>query len=213
MYITLFKKKICDFIILPARRSLGEGVSLSEDIPIYILLIFILSLSGCAKKVQESGKQKKGSVPSVVMSRQFQAEVEGIECALCAQDVVDMFKTIEGVQDADFIMSGTDYEQGCIRFVYGASDKNIDLRTLDEMLQNEGFELMSVDGLFYIEPFYHEGKQYVGFDDETAMPFCYGNNLESIKQMVRKHDAQMLFAQGKIKKNIDEGAFFFTLLS
>ncbi len=183
---------------------------------ICFMLVVIMSLSGCAKSTKEQKiDTKKNSPPSVSVGvvRQFEAEVEGIECALCAQDVVNMFKAIDGVQDADFVMSGTDYEQGYIRFAYDVSNKNLDLRDLDEQLQDEGFDLLCLDGSFYIEPFYHEGKQYVGFDDETAMPFSYGNNINAIKQMVKKHDDRMLFAQGKVKKSIEEGAFFFTLLS
>jgi hypothetical protein len=183
---------------------------------ILVSLLILLLASGCAKKVDSKSSKKineSSDNSHVAILRQFEAQIEGIECALCAQDVVDVFTALDGVQYADFIMSGTEYEQGYIRFAYDVSEKNINVQAIDEQLQDEGFELLSLDGSFYIEPFYHQGKQFVAFDEEVAMPFYYGNDIESIKKMVRPHDGRMFLAEGKIKKDSDTGAFIFTLLS
>ncbi|MEX0849456.1 MAG: hypothetical protein WD055_04450 [Candidatus Dependentiae bacterium] len=183
---------------------------------ILVSLLMLLLSSGCAKKVDSKSSKivdKSSDDNHVAVLRQFEAQIEGIECALCAQDVVDVFTALDGVQYADFIMSGTEYEQGYIRFAYDVSKKNINIQAIDERLQDEGFELLLLDGSFYIEPFYNQGKQFVAFDEETAMPFCYGNDIESIKKMVRPHDSRMFLAEGKIKKDSQADSFFFTLLS
>lgn len=178
----------------------------------YVLLLALCLFSGCGKQSIPSVKKEVIDVPTYIpVLRQFQAEIEGVECAICAQDVVDMIKTLDGVDCADFVLTNTDYEQGYVRFYYDVSSKNIDLRVLDELLQHQGFELSSLRGAFHLEPFSADGKKYVALNDEIAMPFCFSNNIELLKKMLNSRP-EKLFAEGSIKRDPQEGVYFFTLL-
>lgn len=181
----------------------------------FILLVALCLFSGCGKQKVPSVKKEVSTLSPtsahVPLLRQFQAEIEGVECAICAQDVVDMIKTLEGVDCADFVLTNTDYEQGYVRFYYDISSKNIDLRLLDELLEKQGFELSVLRGAFYVEPFSADGKKFVALSDEIAMPFCLNNNVEVFKKMISSR-AEKLFADGVIKRDSQEGAYFFTLL-
>lgn len=178
----------------------------------FVLLIALCLFSGCGKQNIPSVKKEVIVTPAhIPVLRQFQAEIEGVECALCAQDVVDMIKSIEGVDCADFVLTSTNYEQGYVRFYYDVSSKNINLGLFDELLQKQGFELSSLRGAFYLEPFSSEGKKYVALSDEIAMPFCFNNNIELLKKMISSRP-EKLFAEGLIKKDPQEEAYIFTLL-
>jgi hypothetical protein len=177
----------------------------------YCLLLVLISIfSGCGKQQVPSVKHEVVSSSHIPLLRQFQAEIEGVECAVCAQDVVDLMKTIPGVDCADFILKNNDYEQGYVRFYYDVSSKNIDLRLLDQLLNNQGFELGSLRGAFYIEPFSADGQKYVALNDDIAMPFSYANHVELLKKMIAM-SPEKLFAEGSIAKD-PQGAYFFTLL-
>ena len=176
----------------------------------FLLILALCIFSGCGKSVPSVKKDAASTIHGPLL-RQFRAEVEGVECAVCAQAVVDMIKSIEGVNSADFILTNTDYEQGYIRFYYDVSSKNMDLRLLDELLQKQGFELTSLRGAFYLEPFSSEGKKFVALSEDIAMPFSYSNNVELLKKMITAQP-EKLFAEGCIKKDPQEGIYFFTLL-
>lgn len=179
---------------------------------IFLCCAFLTILTGCTKKIDnkhDAPMRNKNEHAPVL--RLFRAQIEGVECALCAQDVVGMVKKLKGVTDADFVMTGTDYEQGHVRFYYDVSACNFDVRVFDAALAQAGFELTSLYGTFYLEPFSADGKKYVALSSEVAMPFSYSNNIELLKKMIRTQP-EKLFAQGSIKRNAQEGAYYFTLL-
>ena len=177
----------------------------------YFLVLVLSFLSGCGKQSPSLAKNELVKTAHMPILRQFCAQIEGVECNLCAQDVVATIKTIQGVDCADFVLTNTDYEQGYVRFYYDVSSKNMDLRLLDELLQKDGFELISLRGAFHLEPFSSDGKKYVALSDDIAMPFCFSNNVELLKKMINSRP-EKLFAEGSIKKDPQEGAYFFTLL-
>ncbi len=176
----------------------------------FLLLILAAIVSGCGKKMIPPA-HKDLIVSQAPLLRQFRAEIEGVECAICAQDAVDIIKNLDGVTCADFVCVNNDYEQGYVRFYYDASSKNIDLRLLDATLQKIGFELSSLRGAFYIELFSADGKKFAAFNDDIAMPFCYSNNIDLLKKMISSRPDK-IFADGNIKKDPQEGSYFFTLL-
>lgn len=175
------------------------------------LLFFVLSIvSGCAKKTAPLVEPTVAQDAYIPVLRQFNAQIDGVECSICAQDVVQIIKTIDGVHSADYALKGTEYEGGHVRFYYDVHSKNLDLRLLDSLLLKQGFELSSLRGAFYLEPFSADGQKFVALSDEIAMPFSY-TNVEVLKQMIA-NSPERLFAQGLIKKDPQENAYSFTLI-
>lgn len=169
-------------------------------------------VSGCGKKLPAlSKKEATKEVAYTPVWRQYQAHVEGVECALCAQDAVDIIKGLKGVGSAEFICTGTDYEQGFVRFYYDIAKENLDLKALDESLQQIGFELAQLHGVFYLEPLRSGNKKYVALSDEIAMPFDLNDNAELLKKMIQDHP-EKLFAEGIIKRDPQENTYYFTFL-
>ena len=177
---------------------------------LFLCLALLSLLSGCGKKAVTTIKNEIKKPMHIPQLHEFRAEIEGVECAMCAEDVVNIVKKCKGVHNAEFVVAGNDYEQGYVRFYYDVSEQNIDLRDLDEMLRHLGFELTQLNGSFYFEPFSDAGKKFVALSDEVAMPFCYSNNQEMLKNL-KKTQAGKLFAQGAVKKDPAEESYFFAL--
>lgn len=181
---------------------------------LFFSLMVAILFSGCAK--QTAGiKMKKDKVvveqrDSQPILRQFSAKVEGVECSICAQDAVNAIKSIKGVERADFKVKNGEYENGYLCFSFDLREGNFDVRACDDLLQHHGFELASLQGAFYIEPFSSQGKKYVALNDEIALPFSYGQ-VEVLKKMIAsKHDK--LFAEGIIEKDCQDETYCFRLL-
>ena len=176
-----------------------------------MFFILLFGLSGCGK--QSAGdplkkKSKKGThVPTL---RQFQAKIDGVECALCAQDMIDLFKDLDGVQLVDFVTRGTDYEAGYLRFCYDVSKENFDLIALDNKILEEGFELTSITGPFHIEPFNYNGKQFIVFNEELALPMKFGHDFNTLRTLVHNY-ADIRFAEGDIVRQEGQNKFAFVL--
>ncbi len=176
-----------------------------------IVWLLLLFLAGCGKQpVADSSKKKAKKGMHVPNLRQFQAKIDGVECALCAQDMIDLFKELEGVQMVDFVPIGNDYEAGYLRFFYDVSKENLDLAALDQKVLEEGFELTSITGSFHIEPFNYNGKQFVVFNEELALPMKFGSDFNTFKTVVHNY-ADIRFAQGDIIRDQNGNSFSFIL--
>lgn len=171
----------------------------------YLILLFFLH--GCGKKnllKHDVIMQKK-----VPVLYQFEAEVDGIECALCAQDVVDIVKSIEGVSTVDFIMTGTSYEQGHICFCYDIRKNNLDLHQIDQTISTEGFSLCSLKGIFTIKVLQKEGRLFAGYDEELELPLLISNVGENAAKHIDLNTQEAQLVQGKIVRQSDNIFSFF----
>ena len=179
---------------------------------LYGMFFFVLCcLSGCGKQsTVDSSKKKRKRGTHVPALRQFQAKIDGVECVLCAQDMIDFFKDLDGVQMVDFVASGTDYEAGHLRFFYDISKENFDLIALDNKILEEGFELTSITGPFHIEPFNYNGKQFIVFNEELALPMKFGHDFNTLKNLVHNY-ADIRFAEGDIIRQEGKNKFAFIL--
>ncbi len=180
--------------------------------PYGLFLILLFGLSGCGKQqsVVNSLKKKTKKGIHVPTLRQFQAKINGVECALCAQDMIDFFKGLNGVEMVDFVVHGTDYEAGHLRFCYDVSKENFDLVALDNKILEEGFELTSITGSFHIEPFNYNGEQFIVFNEELALPMKFGHNFNTLKTLVHNY-ADIRFAEGDIVRQEGQNKFAFVL--
>jgi hypothetical protein len=176
---------------------------------IAVLMASLCLLSGCSKSIS-SVKNEMQQLKRIPILEQFQVKVEGVECAICAQDAVDIVKCIAGVHSADFVVNNADYEQGHVRFYYDISEKNFDLKALDDQLQTIGFEVATLRGVFYIEPFSADGKKYIALSDEVAMPFCY-NDVELLKKAISARP-QKVCVQGYITRDAQDNSYYFTFV-
>lgn len=159
----------------------------------FVLLFF---LHGCGKKQPlqyDTIAQKK-----VPVLYQFEADVEGVECALCAQDAVDIFKSVDGVSAVDFLMTGTSYEQGHIYFCYDIRKNNLDLQKVDQAISTEGFLLHSLKGIFNIKVIQKEGRLFVAYNDEIELPLLMTNIGENAEKTIDLNKKEMQLVQGKI---------------
>lgn len=166
----------------------------------YISCLVLFLLAGCGKR--QSLNHAQLAQRKLPVLAQFEVEIDGVECALCAQDVTDIFKHINGVSMVDFVTSGTDYEGGHFHFCYDMRKNNLDLKMLDEIISKEGFELNSIKGYFSVRLFQEQGQQFIEYTDDLVLPMTLSpsSNVESIINQ-RENEAQ--FVQGKILRQSD----------
>jgi hypothetical protein len=168
-----------------------------------VLLFF---LHGCGKKQPlqyDTIAQKK-----VPVLYQFEADVEGVECALCAQDAVDIFKSVDGVSAVDFLMTGTSYEQGYIYFCYDIRKNNLDLQKVDQAISTEGFLLHSLKGIFNIKVLQKEGRLFVAYNEELELPLLVSNIGDNSEKIIDLNTNETQFVQGKILRQSDNTLSF-----
>jgi copper chaperone CopZ len=102
-----------------------------KKMELVFIVACILTLSGCYKKKTTAIKNnvlKKIQPPQTIKKELLQSTnsaspipyyhykitTPDIECALCAQSVVEQLTLIPGVQAAEFKLTGTDYQLGYI---------------------------------------------------------------------------------------------------
>lgn len=170
----------------------------------FVLLFF---LNGCGKKLPlEYDKIVQKKVPVLF---QFDAEVEGVECALCAQDAMDVFRSVDGVSMVDFIMTGTSYEeQGYIHFCYDLRKNNLDLQKVDQAISTEGFLFQSLKGIFNLKVVQRDGKYFVVYNDDLELPFLISNIGQAEEKVIDLDNKEAQFVQGKILRQSDNTFLF-----
>ena len=166
-----------------------------------------LLLAGCAKK---NVPAKTAHVPSVTfeqeeatfsLMRQFKATVDGVECELCAQDAKTIFASIEGIDFADFVVTGDDYEHGYMHFCFDVGQHALDVAALDIALQKEGFQIAELRGAFAATPVIRAGKKHLSLGNGLCMPLADQQELHA------HHGTTLL--NGTIKKDLEAGTFAF----
>lgn len=164
----------------------------------YFVLLFFLH--GCGKK--QLSQYDKIAHKKVPVLAQFDAEVEGIECALCALDVVDIFKSVDGASMVDFVMTGTSHEQGYIHFCYDMRKNNLDLQKVDDAVIEEGFLLQSLKGVFNLKPVQRQGKHFVIYNDDLELSLLVPNTT-NIEKLINLNNNEAQFVKGKILRQSD----------
>lgn len=77
----------------------------------------------------------------------MQLRVDGIECDLCAQTVVDIIAK-HGGQDVQVKDIANDYERCYVEFVWAEKNRNVAIADAKKELEKEGFEFLSLNGSF-----------------------------------------------------------------
>ncbi len=77
-------------------------------------------------------------------TKKFILQIDGVECSLCAQSVVDQLKTIEGIEHVEYVVDNYDYEHGHLLVTWAYEDKNIDTEHIKSSIECQGFNLASI---------------------------------------------------------------------
>ncbi len=125
---------------------------------LFLVTLFFLTISHECIAYPKQRKQQNYSSNGVmqqpranrrVKSTIYTVKVDGVECALCAQSVVDIFTNIEGFERVVYIqLSDEDYKFNCTWMKKG---ENIPLLLIKKLIKKEGFELTSIQGDFFGE--------------------------------------------------------------
>ena len=142
-----------------------------------ILLIvasFLMFISGCGKRrsVLPSTQEQQSIL------RPFEACVEGVECALCAQEVVNMFNEVEGVHSASYVRREQEYEGGCVHFYYESPHINeaigVKYQSIDSHLVLNTITYKSLNTKTYL---FHDGYQMIALSNKL------GASLKALKKI------------------------------
>ncbi len=178
------------------------------------LLLFVAFTAHCRpyhKRAKRSPQQKQQQ--AVQRQRSFvrrtkknsmELRVEGIECALCAQTVIDIVAKY-GAQEVQVYDTANDYEHCYLSFIWPEKNKNIAIQKVEQALKKEGFELVFIKGSFYgLFKNDDEKKLTVSFEDEDII--AQVNKTESKKVKLDK----LVIASGTL--SIKSSHYSFQLL-
>ncbi len=169
-------------------------------------LIIIFFLQGCGKK--QLSLYDRIAHKKVPVLCQFEVEIEGVECALCAQDAKSIFEDLEGASAADFVMTGTSYEQGYIHFCYDIRKNNFDLQKIDQAVTSEGFVLHSLKGVFNLSVMQKENRYFVIYNDGYELPLLMPQTAEDAAKIINLSMKEAQFIHGKMLRQLDNTFIF-----
>jgi len=175
---------------------------------LFFLYIFPLALHGISyhKRIP---KNEKRSLPAMYRKKKSNGmlctlRVEGVECGLCAQSVIDILNNFDGIEEATFKNIGLDYSESVVEFFWTKKNENIAFNEIQKKIEKEGFEFTFLVGTFY-GLFEHK---------ENANPAMLLNTLNI--SVVLKNIPEKMFKKkeivlnGKISKEKKRG-YIFTL--
>ena len=120
-----------------------------------LLLLFVSLTAQCRpyhKRIKQQQKQQPVQKQRSFVQRRktnlMELRLEGIECALCAQTVMETIVKYGG-QEVQIHNTANDYEHCYLSFIWPEKNKNIAIQRVEQELKKEGFELVTIKGKFY----------------------------------------------------------------
>jgi copper chaperone CopZ len=132
----------------------------------------------------------------------MQLQVNGIECDLCAQTVIDIVAKYGG-QDVQVKNIANDYEACYLVFNWLEKNKNIAIAKVRQELEKEGFELVSLKGSFY--------GVFKTKDQKLSLSLDNGAVIAHVKSELKKtRQDKLVFTNGLL--SLDAHQYVFELL-
>ncbi len=134
-----------------------------------LILLFFSSCRKRAKKVNlselESPIATSIDIPFPIEKETVVMQVEGVECPLCAQLVVDKVQAIDGISNAGYFVHNDDYEKGYVQFKW-QKESSIPVKELMTTIEAQGFTILQLTGPFVGKfLFNYQQQQIFSFDD------------------------------------------------
>lgn len=106
--------------------------------------------STAKKKKPDNLKIYKKQIPGskrrrIVKAEEYRAEIEGVECPVCAQTVVDLVKQIDGVVEASYQKGTQGYEDGVLIFSWDIKKNCEPHFYIEEAIKKEEFEVILLE--------------------------------------------------------------------
>ncbi len=131
-------------------------------------LLILLSFSSCKKRAKEvkSSELESPIATSIDIGKETVImQVEGVECPLCAQLVVDKVQAIDGINNAGYFVHNDDYEKGYVQFKW-QKESSIPVKELMTTVEAQGFTILQLTGPFIGKfLFNYQQQQIFSFDD------------------------------------------------
>ncbi len=147
--------------------------------------LVLLFLSSCKKRAKEVNPAELESsttsidIPVPIEKETVVMQVEGVECPLCAQLVVDKVQAIDGVTSAGYFVQNDDFEKGYLRFKW-QKEASIPVKELMTTIEAQGFTILQLTGPFIGKfLFNYQQQQIFSFDDsDLAFPISLSRHAD-----------------------------------
>ena len=183
---------------------------MKKQILLLLLIPFsVLSIPYHKKKMRNPGSDQR-LLPMINKKRvnvtTFCLQVQGVECAFCAQSILALLHKIDGIEEPLFKNYQADFSESFVEFFWMKKNENFAFDALKKMIEKEGYELASLKGVFYgsIE---HKDNQ-----EKPLLQLQGLGLLVPVDQMpTGATKKKILSLRGKISLD-DKGEYIFTYL-
>lgn len=139
------------FVAINFTSNQGENMQKIRLIFLYISIFIIVPHYAFVAYNKQSTDSKKRSfmrrsrrhVGSYC--KEYKARVEGVECALCAQNVIDLLKDIKGISNIQYDVGMLGYEDGFLVVSWDISQGDIPESMIKNILVKEQFIIQNFE--------------------------------------------------------------------